>query len=571
MITLNEFCTKVGLDGKAEDIDDLVERLRFNPPEYWRSPRYQLWKHTDGESGWDGTVTLVHRLGKNRAWIQRGHQERLLTAAAALQIDVEWGTRRRPFDGITIDDVPDDLLVGLTLDLDQRTCVAELMRSAHGTVEAATSSGKTAMALATVLMVRRRYPRARFLYVTPAERLVRQVVKESGKLAPSLRVSQFGGGVKSQTGKDLVIATQATLMRNHPRLVESGWYKTFAGLIYDECHHSAGEKSRKIVADIPALFRFGMSATLKNKLAKDKMKGLDIEGLFGPPRHVVSLAPLIEIGRVAKPRLYLVDQEEWTNKFEAMPYKVTPNTPAWCLLPDVGWVKGTYVGPVYQLDDDGEIVYDKKDDPCTIINHHVISIDGVEHEVESKWCLLHRQNDEGIIRFKERNALVVEWAKHFSSKGWPTLVVATRTLHVLILEALLTRAGLTEVRTLTGEDTSTKRDETFKWLINTPGAVLVSPLAKEGVSIPELKAGVVADYIAGNDLAKQIIGRFIRKKPEGSNEAHVVMFIDRQTAAMRRGSLGLIRELEKTRGYTFYWPCGGPSAIGAEYQAANFD
>ena len=100
---------------------------------------------------------------------------------------------------------------------------------------------------------------------------------------------------------------------------------------------------------------------------------------------------------------------------------------------------------------------------------------------------------------------------------------------------------------------------------------MVSPLVKEGVSIPDLKAGVVADYIASGDVAKQMLGRFIRHKPTGDNEAHVAMFVDRQTAAMRHGSLGLIKELEKTRGFTFFWPCSGPTVVGPRFEAASFE
>ena len=618
MITLEEFSTKVWLRGDPTELDDITERLRFHPPEYWRSPKYQLWKGTEGREGWDGWTTLVRRVGQDVAWIQRGHQERLTTAAAALSIEINWKTQRKPFAGLTIDDVPADLIQTLTLDLDQRTCVLELLSNTFGTVEIPTSGGKTALLFAAALLIRRRYPNARFLYVTPSERLVKQVVTEAGKLAPLLRVSQFGGGVKSETGKDLVIATLATLNRNHPRLIESGWYKTFTGLIFDECHHASAPKTKKLISEIPALFRFGASATLKDKSKKDIMRSLDIEGAFGPARHRSTMAPLIEIGRVAKPYLYLVDQQDWTDKFEALPYNVSKNTSAWCLLPDLGWVKGTYAGPVYQRDLDDRLVRDggerktyagwkkacavlhpecifKGDtadgsavadgevvgewggskgavgEPVVFPNRHTILINGEEHEVESKWCLLHRQHDEGVIRFKQRNQFVVEWVQHFVAQGWPTLVIATRSLHVLILEALLARVGLTEVRTLMGEDSSKKRDETFAWLIAAPGRVLISPLVKEGVSIPELKAGVIADYIGTADVAHQMLGRFIRHKPAGGNEAHVVLFIDRQTTAMRRGSLGLIKELEKTRGFNFYWPCGGPSAVGPLFEAASFD
>jgi len=486
-------------------------------------------------------------------------------------VAIEWLRRPRPFAGLTLDDVPADLLRGLTLDLDQRTCVLELLREGFGTVEVTISGGKTAVFFALLLMIRKRYPDARFLYVTPSERLVRQIVKEAAKLMPQVRVSQFGGGTRNLEGRDMVVATLQSLNINLKELAESGWLKSFLGLLYDEVHHAGSPSSTKVVLATPAFFRFGASDSVKDRSKKDIMRGLDIEGLFGPPRHRVTMAPLIEIGRVAKPILYLVDDESWTDRFQLLPQSPRRGSPAWCLLPE-GWQRGTYAGPVYEHSEDGRIARDKDGKDVVLPSHHAIKLGG-EHpgvyEVESRWCLLHRPIDEGIVHFGPRNRLIVAWASSFSKKGWPTLVVATRTLHVLILEKLLTDAGLSKVRTLIGEDSPTKRDEAFEWLVSVPGAVLVSPLVKEGVSLPELKAGVVADYVAGPDVARQIIGRFIRRKPEGTNEASIVFFVDRQTAAMRRGSLALVNELNKVRGFSFYWPCGGPEVLGARYEAAS--
>ena len=574
MLSLSETSTRVVVRGERSEIETVRDRLRFSPPEYWRSPKYQQWRRTKGDKGWDGTVTLLKWVGRSGvAETLRGYQERVLGAAAQDGIAVEWLRRPRPFAGLTLDDVPANLLRGLTLDIDQRTCVLELLREGFGTVEVTVSGGKTAVFFALLLMIRKRYPDARFLFVTPSERLVRQIVREAGKLMPRVRVSQFGGGTRDLEGRDMVVATLQSLNVNLEELTASGWLKSFLGLLYDEVHHAGSPSSMKVVLATPAFFRFGASDSVKDQRKKDVMRGLDIEGLFGPPRHRVTMAPLIEVGRVAKPTLYLVDDESWTDRFEALPQKPIQGSSAWCLLPE-GWRHGTYAGPVYERSADEREVKDKKGELVVLPSYHAIRLKGDHagvYEVESRWCLLHRPVDEGIVRFAPRNRLVVAWAASFSKRGWPTLIVATRTLHVLILEHMLAEAGLGEVRALVGEDSPRKRDETFAWLVSTPGAVLISPLVKEGVSLPELRAGVIADYVAGPDVLKQIVGRFIRRKPEGENEAHVVMFVDRQTSAMRRGSLALVREFEKIKGFTFYWPCGGPDQLGLKYEAASLD
>lgn len=574
MLSLSETSTRLVVRGERSDIETVRDRLRFNPPEYWRSPKYQQWKRTRGEKGWNGTVTLLKWRGRSGvAEALRGHQDRVLRAAVQDGVVVEWLRRPRPFAGLTIDDVPDDLLRGLTLDIDQRTCVLELLKEGFGTVEVTVSGGKTAVFFALLLMIRRRYPDARFLYVTPSERLVRQIVKEAAKLMPGVRVSQFGGGTRELGGRDMVVATLQSLNVNLEDLATSGWLKSFLGLLYDEVHHAGSPSSMKVVLAIPAFFRFGASDSVKDRAKEDMMRGLDIEGLFGPPRHRVTMAPLIEVGRVAKPTLYLVDDESWTDRFQLLPQSPRRGSPAWCLMPE-GWQRGTYAGPVYERSEDGRIAKDKDGNSVVLPSYHAIRLKGDYpgvYEVESRWCLLHRPLDEGVVHFVPRNKLVVAWAVSFSAKGWPTLVVATRTLHVLILEQMLAEAGLNEVRALVGDDSPKKRDETFEWLVSTPGAVLVSPLVKEGVSLPELKAGVVADYVAGPDVARQIIGRFIRRKPEGENEASIVFFVDRQTSAMRRGSLALVNQLNKVRGFTFFWPCGGPEVVGARYEAVDMD
>lgn len=60
-------------------------------------------------------------------------------------------------------------------------------------------------------------------------------------------------------------------------------------------------------------------------------------------------------------------------------------------------------------------------------------VDGHLYEVESRWCLLERVYDRAIILNKARNNLIADWTKYFSNQGKQTLVVCTRTLHILLL------------------------------------------------------------------------------------------------------------------------------------------
>lgn len=83
---------------------------------------------------------------------------------------------------------------------------------------------------------------------------------------------------------------------------------------------------------------------------------------------------------------------------------------------------------------------------------------------------------------------------------------------------------------------------------------------RAGVSINEIRAGIVADYVADHEAANQIVGRFIRKK-KTDNRAHIVWFVDNQHPTYRRGCTAMFRKLEKIDGYTFYHPVTDPSSV----------
>jgi superfamily II DNA or RNA helicase len=175
---------------------------------------------------------------------------------------------------------------------------------------------------------------------------------------------------------------------------------------------------------------------------------------------------------------------------------------------------------------------------------------------------LERVNDVALVRFKERNALITAWAKYYSEvRNFPTLVVATRTLHIYILESLIKKAiGDDKVQILIGDHTTKQRNTAFDWFRHTPGGVLISPLVQEGVSINEIRGGVIADHITDWERANQIIGRFIRKK-EHDNEAHITFIFDNQHKTLRSGSKEVLFKLMDIRGYTFAHPVIGPETL----------
>lgn len=614
MLTIIESAVWLKITGPLQEMEVIDKKFRFHPDQYWRADSYQIWEMTQGKSGWDGFThpfKIIARKGEPlRAEMRRGFKDDLLEALKKANIQLSESSKllNSPFRELVADDLPDDLVQGEhPLDEWQRNCIAQWLKHGFGNNRMAINAGKTMTFAAAASMIKRKFPDARFLYFTQTERLINQVVKElRNNFLPGWDIAQFGGGkndlfkVSHQTGammfnpkagSDIVVATGMSLNKNFSKLLKLGWFKTFMGVLVDESHHASSPSWEKVLMATPAFFRLGASDSLKED---DVSRHNVIRGLLGPVRGEVHTGDLIEVGRSAKPHIYVVDTPQWKGKYSHCQHAPEEDTEAWVLL-DEEWKKGIYLGPALERaepredgtyapaeedgfkrvpakkDRDGNFHESEKDgfkrdengDTITIKvpSYHRVVIDKEEFELPSRWCLLDRLYDRAIIRFKERNALIATWAEYYSKKDLQTLVVCTRTLHVLILEALIKeRVGEDMVKILFSEHNTKQRDKVFDWFRATPGAVLITPLVKEGVSINEIRAGVIADPVVDWEVANQIIGRFVRKK-KVDNQTFITWLIDRQHPRFERNGIQLFKNLEKIRGYTFYYPLFAPDSI----------
>lgn len=589
MISLYENATQLVVTGENSELEQISHDLRFRPNGYYFNDRYTRYRITDGAEGWDGWSYPFKVIGGTAAKCLRGRRDEVITLANLHGYKVNTAKLLdRPFADLALEDVRADLIDGhFVLDDKQRRSIHQWLVHAIGINHITVGGGKTATFAGAVRLIKQHFPKARVIYITQSERLVRQAYGDFIGFLQDLDITQFGGGKKDENGEDVVICTTAMLNRHYARLKREKWFSSFMVVMFDEVHHAPSESATRVLEAIPAFFRLGATDSIRND---DEAKQGAMVGLFGPIRNKVEtheyMDPTTDKGKVvrarlAKPHIYLVDIKEWRNKFEDVGFQATPQTPAFALIEGV-WTKATYLGPVYKLDRMGEIVYKRKrtldekhqwitvEEPLTEPGLHRIEIDGHTQEIESRWVLLNRLYDRAITRFKERNDLIVQWTKHYSDKLSRTetgdnggcLVVCTRTLHIYILESLIKRAVDPDlVRILFSKDTSAQRDDCFEWFKSTPGSVLITPLVKEGVSINEIRAGVVADYVADFDLAKQIIGRFLRPKKTGDNRAEITWFVDNQAPSYRRNCNALFRQLESVQGFTFYHPCTTPESV----------
>ena len=579
MIQVIEKSTTLGIIGDDSDVRSLVDAFAFDHPQKHMIDTYRMYRITGGEKGWDGKLRPFKRTGDGTGAIPRGFRDDVLKACKQLDIHVDTSKLlTRPFASLTPEDIPDDILTStFKLDYGQRSAVATWLVNGIGVCHATVSSGKTAMLAAAAAMIKRSHPDAQFLYITPSERLVSQTYKEMKKFLPGWDVGKFGGGgPHHKDAKDMVVCTLAMLNRNFRKLTMEKWWKRFICILFDESHHASCASASKVLNMIPAYFRLGASDSMK---AGDPIKESTIKGLLGPIRFHIDAKPLIQVGRLAQPWIYVVDNLEWNNTHKGLGHRADIGSQAWVQLagiPDP--ISGIYRGNVYNRTEAGDLKTAKRkilgtnvdtgapefqdvEEPIIIPGFHVIEIDGAEYQVESKWCLIQRTYDQAIINFQPRNDLVCEWAKYFSDQGKQTLIVATRTWHTRILETMMSKVVDPKlVRVLTSENTMREKDDTFDWVRKTPGCVLVSSLVKEGVSINELRAGIIADVVADHEVGNQVLGRFMRRK-EVDNYAEIVWFFDRQNASLRKACQRFFRGINQIKGYFFVYPVVHPQDV----------
>lgn len=574
MLKLYENAVWLRVVGPPAWLDDIGNYFKFRPNGYLYAPSYERWKISGGEDGWDGYIRPLRRISDCEGIFLRGYKHKLIEYAESKNYEIDdQKLLRNPFVNVTPDDIPDDLIAGdFKLDAFQKNCIYVWVKNGIAVNKVSVNGGKTASFCGAIAYIKRSMPKARFLYLTDRERLVTQVTKEMKRFLPHLDIGQFGGGSKDKDAKDVVVCTIAMLNKHFKKLQSESFFNTYVAVCYDECQSAGSKTSKKIMLALSAYFRFGASDTAKES---DPARYNDIMGLLGPTLSNVESAPLIQMGRSAVPHIYVVDRPDWMNRFSHVGYKAEVNSPAY-ILAEGAWRKAVYLGPVYKRDENGKVVTVKKmgttkdENDKWVINEvpvietgkHRIELEGEELEVDSEYCLLDRCYDRSIIRFKERNDLIVKWTKHYHARNLQTLVVCTRTLHVLILEGLIKKEVDPEyVRVLYGKHTAAQRNEGFEWLKATPGAVLISPLVKVGVSINELRAGVIADYVSDWEAAKQIIGRFMRQKKDGENRAEITWFADNQHRILRNGFEEMYANLVQLESFEFYRPAPEPEAL----------
>ncbi len=152
----------------------------------------------------------------------------------------------------------------ITLSAAQERAVGEVLRRRMGLLEAPAGSGKTCMGL--VAVARRQQPA---LWLTHTKELARQAVERAGMvlgLAPD-EVGFIGDG-ECRVGQRLTVALVQSLARGIPPALLN-----VAHVVLDEAHHAPAEQVAAVIAQFPARYLLGLSATPYRRDGLDAVLG----------------------------------------------------------------------------------------------------------------------------------------------------------------------------------------------------------------------------------------------------------------------------------------------------------
>lgn len=135
-------------------------------------------------------------------------------------------------------------------------CLSEI-RGRGGVLAAApTGSGKTAMALYIVSVLRRKT-----LIIVHKEFLLNQWIERIQQFLPAAQVGTIRQDVVDVEGKDIVIAMLQTIYKKTEEQIPSAVYDSFGLTIVDECHHICCRSFSKALFKVHTARMLGLSAT----------------------------------------------------------------------------------------------------------------------------------------------------------------------------------------------------------------------------------------------------------------------------------------------------------------------
>ena len=259
----------------AEIMEILTEKLEFLNPKWLENERMGRWNRGTSKS-----LRFYDKVGPSGLWIPRGFMRQLVLLCRRHKIHYEIDDRRRNLP-------PQNFSFKGNLRPFQQKAVDEMLARDFGTLNSATGSGKTVMAL--YMVAQRKQPA---LIVVHTKELASQWIERIDTFLgiPSEKVGLIGGG-KKVVGEKITLALVQSLYKCAGSVADHVGF-----LIVDECHRCPSRTFTEAVTEFDSRYMLGLSAT---PWRRDHLSKL-IFWHLGDVHHEVDKAHLVETGNVLK-------------------------------------------------------------------------------------------------------------------------------------------------------------------------------------------------------------------------------------------------------------------------------
>lgn len=268
-----------------------VKGHEFNPAfrRHWWDGKEHLVKKVKGKPDYtlpigmmDRAIELANDLGKSIKLVD----ERRVSSQP---IEVDWNEDIEPRD---YQQAAVDAL-----------CLDRGLLTGKGMIRVPTRGGKTLIAARTIHKLQRRA-----LFIVPSQLLQLQTVQAFERML-MVPIGQVGDGVWAP--EDITVASIQTLAAQMKKPRAKELLASFDVVFFDECHHFAGEKWRRVFDSIDALYKIGLSATIFLKDDDDnELSGIHMVASTGPVLYSIEPDELILRGFLVRPTILCVKIRE---------------------------------------------------------------------------------------------------------------------------------------------------------------------------------------------------------------------------------------------------------------------
>lgn len=349
----------------------------------------------------------------------------------------------------------------------QTPAVEAMVRAGYGVLVAPAGSGKTIMGMEIIAQLQQPA-----LWLTHTQDLAEQAADAAATVLGLTEVGMVGGG-RHDLGRGLTIGIIQTLTRRDL----NGIAREFGTVVVDETHHGAAPTWRAVVSQLPARYRYGLTAT---PTRADGLEAITYR-VIGPVVHTVPREAVELLGGAATARVKLIK----TNCQPAV-YKLPRKNVKWAGA--AGMKEPT-------------VPYGK--------------------------LLSSVLNDEG------RNQLIIDTIL-WEAPGHYTLVLSERVAHCeLLVDLLRAQAPGLRIAAIHGGLSKKERYEILEQMNNGDLDILLAvDIAKEGLDIPRLDRLHIIGGGRNENEVEQKVGRVQRPFP-GKKGAMIFDYIDEKIPSLK--------------------------------------